>query len=66
MMTMNQLTTEVTAFASWQQFAEAMDNGYVPTLATDDSDNSRASREWNSKVEQLADRLAAMGYRIHR
>jgi hypothetical protein len=59
------LTTACTAFSTWTQFAAAMDAGYVPTLRPY-TGRSKAQREWNAKVVQLADKLEALGWKVYR
>lgn len=62
---LNDLTKAVTAFSSWDQFAQALESGYVPTLTADHTSRSKATREWNELVHELVRRLKEMGYRVH-
>ena len=64
-MTLNELTTAVTAFPSFMKFAEAMNNGYVPTLRPERGRSKRA-KEQNARVAELAYRLEELGWRVWR
>lgn len=57
------LTTEVTAYSSWVAFAEAMDNGYVPTLRAWPG-KSKSNKQRTALVEELRSKLVAMGYKV--
>jgi len=57
------LTTTVTAFQTWVQFAEAMDGGYVPTLRAQPG-RSKAQKSWNEACVELANRLRGLGYQV--
>ncbi len=64
-MSLNHLTLAVTAFNSWNALVAAMDGGYVPTLRPY-SGRSKAQKEWNSKVVQLADKIEERGWKVYR
>lgn len=64
---LNELTTELTAFSSFAQFTEAMDRGYLPTLQT------RPARKTDTRIQarnelitELADRLESLGWKVWR
>jgi hypothetical protein len=63
MTTNDRLTREVTAFRSWAEMVQAMESGYVPTLA---ESSAAEDREWNKSVGQLASAVEAAGFRCHR
>lgn len=63
--TLNDLTTQLTAFPTWIAFAEAMDNGYTPTLQPQPG-KSRRTAERNAKIKELADRLESLGWKVWR
>lgn len=63
--TLNQLTTEITAFGSWDEFAKSMQAGYVPSLYPH-AGRSRAQKLWNAKTVYLAELLEAHGFKVHR
>jgi hypothetical protein len=63
--TLNSLTAEVTAFRTFAEFAEAMHNGYTPTLMTA-SGRSKKTKEHNAKVTELAYRIEELGFRVWR
>lgn len=62
---LNELTTEVTAFPSFEKFAEAMDAGYIPSL-TQGRGRSKATAKRNQLVAELADRLESLGWNVWR
>jgi hypothetical protein len=64
-MSLNDLTTQVTACQTWNNFAENMHNGYVPTLRPH-AGRSKATKHYNEMVEELANRLEAMGFKVWR
>lgn len=57
------LTTTVTAFRSWLQFAESMEAGYCPTLRTFPG-RSKSTQAQNDATLELRTRLVQMGYRV--
>lgn len=64
---LNQLTAELTAFRTFAQLAEAMDRGYTPTLqVVKCRKNQRRQIERNELVQELADRLEALGWKVWR
>lgn len=64
---LNELTTELTAFQSWTEFAAAMDRGYTPTLqAQPCRKNQRRVIERNERIAELADRLESLGWKVWR
>lgn len=64
---LNELTTELTAFPSFAVFAEKMDAGYIPTLQTQPArKNQRRIIERNELVTELADRLESLGWKVWR
>lgn len=64
---LNELTAELTAFRTFAQFAEAMDRGYTPTLmAQKCRKNQRKIIERNERINELADRLEALGWKVWR
>ena len=60
---LNELTTTITAFSSWEKFAAAMATGYVPTLRKI-TGRSAKTREYNAMVDELVVRLEALGYTV--
>lgn len=61
---LNELTTEVTAFGSFFEFSEAMTkNGYVPTL-TPKVGKAKYIQRQNELRAELAKRLEAQGYKV--
>ena len=50
---LNDLTTTITAFSTWEKFAAAMATGYVPTLRklTECSRSSAKTREYTAMVD---------------
>lgn len=62
---LNTLTKMVMAFDSWTEFEQKMSDGYCPSLYPHPG-RSKAQKEWNRAVVELADRLEAMGYKVFR
>ena len=63
--TLQSLTTEITSFRTWPEFAARMEAGYCPTLRPQRG-RSKATREYNAKVEELRTRLESLGYKVFR
>lgn len=59
------LTTQVTAFNTWPELAEAMSNGYTPTLRPQPG-RSKAQVARNAMTAELADRLESLGWNVWR
>lgn len=64
-MSLHELTTKVTAFSTWNQFAAAMDGGYVPTLQPH-AGRDKATRTYNEAVQELAYKLESLGWKVWR
>lgn len=63
-LTMNDLTTELTAFRSWEHFETRMKNhGYVPTLRTFKT-RSKAGMKQNELTMILVARLKSRGFKV--
>lgn len=70
-LTLDELTKGVTACGSWYDFSEAMTSGYTPTLVAHSLVGLRGKRReqqmaWNACVEELANRLEKLGYKVWR
>jgi hypothetical protein len=62
---MDTLVKECTAMRSWEEYAECLHQGYLPTLVPHLGDEP-SQIEWNYKVVHLADRLEELGFRVWR
>lgn len=62
---LNDLTTAVTAFRDWNEFAQAMHNGYTPTLQPVNS-RRKSDIAHNALVAELAYRIESLGFRVWR
>jgi hypothetical protein len=64
-MSLQELTTKVTAFSTWNQFAAAMDGGYTPTLRPQ-AGRSKAVKAHNAATQELAFKLESLGWKVWR
>ena len=64
-MSLQDLTTSVTAFSTWTGFTDAMHAGYVPTLRPQ-AGRSKATKHHNEMTDELATRLEGMGFKVWR
>jgi len=62
------LTRAHTAFATWADFAGAMDHGYVPTLRARRTTSGTIDLRYKNGIETewLAQQVEAAGYRVYR
>ena len=63
---LNDLTIAVTAFRSWNEFAEKLNNGYTPTLMENKLSTTKREQARNELVRELADRLESLGWKVWR
>ena len=64
---LQQLTRDCTAFSCWEEFAEAMDNGYRPSLSPFvNGTETEDDLIFNNKISELADTIEDLGWSVYR